>query len=247
MARELTPEELEERISSNIEIITQSFEDEEHEIKTLKKIICPFFKGSPSCYGCSKKFDIITECRDLYVDRISIRPMQNWSPAFDEVTIREPKKVIANNTLLCDTCYLSDNCPQYQKRSTCSIMWGEDIAELDYKKQLDLLINLQHQRITIARAAELQDGGMPDGILSTEMDRLSNLIAQKKDADNTTFSMNIKASGAGSTETGGGILAKLFAPKQEALPEAQTTPISIPANIQEAEVIETSKKKRRET
>lgn len=205
--KELT---VEEEILRNLEILNIVHETDEEEVDTLKGILCPFFKGHPDCLGCKQTIDKLHECKDLYEGRINTRPMKQWDKSFDAVTIREKVKPANAPTMICDTCYLADNCPSFQKMSTCAIEWGNDIADMSYKDQIKFLINMQQQRMVVARAAELQDGGIPDQATSTEMDRLSGLIGMLGDADANKFSMTITGQGKDGANAGSGILSKIF-------------------------------------
>ena len=70
--------------------------------------------------------------------------------------------------------------------------------------------------------------GVPDVGLSSEIDRLHDLVASKTEMGRERFSLSVEATGAApQSNSGGGILAKLFGGGNPALPEKK--PIEIPA------------------
>ena len=204
---------LEDIIKSNVDFLSlpidETIDMDEH-VEAVKKIVCTFYKGgnAKGCIGCKQPSEELMLCKEDYIDKISVRPMAVYSTAFDKVEVREKKKfdkpVIG---LQCDKCYLSDVCSEFKKMSTCSIEWGFDVAKNEPKSLLNRLIDIQQERISIARAAELMDGGVPDQNLSNEMDRLSGLISLKQDLEADKFSLNIEGK---AQNGGGGILKELF-------------------------------------
>ena len=75
---------------------------------------------------------------------------------------------------------------------------------------MEFLINTQYERVKRAAVFEKIDGGVPDVGLSTEMDRLHDLVASKIEMGRERLSINVEATGAAPSAGGGGILAKLF-------------------------------------
>lgn len=232
-----------EIINDNLLILNAEYDELEDRVKAFRDVLCPFYKGHVNCMGCPQSIERLEECADEYRANIVHRPMLKVSPEFFAI---EEREIISGNPmqkLQCDTCYFSDNCPQYKGRASCTINWGGELHTLEPKHQIDVLIQLQESRINIARTAELMDGGIPDQNLSNEIDRLTELISMKANitADKISFSMT--ATGGGGTAAGGGILSKIFGPKQEALPQAPATeePIQIPATVS-APVKQNSKK-----
>jgi hypothetical protein len=160
--------------------------------------------------------------------KIEHRPMLVWDKSFDEIEER-PKVKLASATqgLSCDTCYLKDSCPEYKFMSKCAIDWSSDIDTNNPKSMIDHLIKMQNERIQIARAAELADGGIPEQNLSYEMDRLSGLVATKNDMMMDKFSINIQ--GQQQNNSGGpGILASLFGKGASTLPQHEQKSLEEP-------------------
>jgi hypothetical protein len=211
----------------------------------IKEIVCPFYKGGKhkGCIGCAQRSETLQKCKDEYIEYIPHRPMRVWSPEFYELEVREKVKINPIG-LNCDTCYLSDKCSQYKARATCSIDWGFNIEDSSPQKILDKLIELQQERISIARSAELMDGGIPDQNLSNEIDRLTNLLAARADLDTDRFSLKVEGTAKGN---GGGILASLFgglggAKNEQQMIEAPITPSIDVTNLKEPEFVEKRKK-----
>ena len=114
-----------------------------------------------------------------------------------------------------------DKCPLYKKGYTCGIKWDTN-KPLTPMEFMDFLINTQYERVKRSAVFEKIDGGVPDVGLSSEMDRLHNLVASKIDMGRDRLSINVEATGV--AREGGGILAKLFGgPSKEALPEKSST------------------------
>lgn len=180
----------------------------------LKKHLCPFFeKGChPDCYTCRKTEADLDECREYYLERITLVPMDIYSEEFDKFIVKEreaiPMEEIVGIGINCDSCYMYDKCPLFRKGYTCGIKWDTN-RPTSPTEFMDFLINTQYERVKRAAVFEKIDGGVPDAGLSGEMDRLTNLIGTKADMGRERLSINVEATGA-AQPSGGGILAKLF-------------------------------------
>lgn len=200
--------------------------DREDPIQDAKDIVCSFYrKGAcPACNGCHQPEWAVIECKDEYMDTITHRPMRKWSENFTQVEVRSKKPLEEAEKsglgLNCDSCHISDTCPYYKAKSSCSIDWS-DGAPSSMTSGLRYLVKLQFSRVQRASVIEATDGGVPDDTLSREMDRLTDLLEALHEAENPTnrFSMTIEETGSGNNS--GGILSKLFGgAQQKALPEA---------------------------
>ena len=200
-----------ESIDKRIELIMGCEETEE-----LKSCLCPFFQkgGYPECKTCRKAEADLEECRDYYLERIKIVPMDFWSEDFDKFMVmpREtvPIEEVSGIGVNCDNCYMYDKCPLYKKGYACGIKWDSKRPQtpMDF---MDFLVNTQYERVKRSSVFEKIDGGVPDVGLSTEIDRLHDLVASKIDMGRERLSINVEATGAAApTSGGGGILAKLF-------------------------------------
>lgn len=186
----------------------------------LREHLCPFFEkgGHPDCITCKKDEASIDECRDVYLDRIRLVPMDLWTPEFDKLiqlkrTIAKiPLKEVSGIGISCNSCYMYDKCPLYQKDYECGIDWGEE-APSTPEGYYDMMLQVQYERVKRASVFEKIDGGVPDANLSSELDRLNGLVASKVDIGREKFSLSVEASGPSG---GGGILAQIFG-KKEAL------------------------------
>ena len=218
----------------------------------LKAHLCPFYQkgGHTDCPGCLQTEKDLEECKDDYLSRISIHPMDLWSPEFDEA-LAKPREMIAFGEAVslgttCNQCYMYDKCPYFRSGYMCKIDWGSEKPQTP-ESMLDFLIDLQYKRVKRSSVFEQVDGGVPDAGLSGEMDRLDGLIADKANLGRERFSLNVEASGS-STTSGGGILSKIFgggSPK--AIEEKPVEKIELPIEDAEyAEVKSAPKRKKKQ-
>lgn len=181
----------------------------------LKKHLCPFYeKGDhPDCLTCRKTEADLDECRDYYLERIKLTPMDIWSPDFDKFIVQSRDTVsieeVVGIGINCDSCYMYDKCPLYKKGFACGIKWDTNRPNTP-TEFMDFLINTQYERVRRSAVFEKIDGGVPDVGLSGEMDRLHDLVASKIEMGRERLSINVEATGAATPASGGGILAKLF-------------------------------------
>lgn len=210
----------------------------------LKKCLCPFFDkgGHPDCLTCRQTEADLDECRDYYLERIRLVPMDLWSEEFDKLVVQERETLldleeIVGIGITCDNCYMYDKCPLYKKGFACGIKWDTNKPKTP-TEFMDFLINAQYERVKRAAVFEKIDGGVPDAGLSGEMDRLHDLVASKIDMGRERLSINVEASGAATPAAasgGGGILAKLFGGGAPAIEEKK--PIAIAATPESREGI----------
>lgn len=181
----------------------------------LKKHLCPFYeKGDhPDCSTCRKTEADLDECRDYYLERIKLVPMEIWSEDFDKYIVQKRDTVdldeVVGIGINCDSCYMYDKCPLYKKGFVCGIKWDNNKPK-NPNEFMEFLINTQYERVKRAAVFEKIDGGVPDVGLSSEMDRLHDLVASKIEMGRERLSINVEATGAATPSSGGGILAKLF-------------------------------------
>lgn len=202
---------------------------EAEDSETLKKHLCPFFEkgGHTDCIACRKTESDLEACRDYYLERIAMFPMDIWSESFDKVVFQDRDSVdietVVGIGINCDSCYMSDKCPMFRRGYVCGIKWDTNKPN-NPTEFMDFLISTQYERVRRAAVFEKIDGGVPDANLSTEMDRLSDYINTKDNMGRDRLSINVEASGAARPE--GGILAKLFGgpPKLESAPVVKEIP-----------------------
>ena len=234
-------DKLRESIRERIALIKDA-EDVEH----LREAVCPFYElgGNPDCTTCLKAEEDVNTCRDDYLEKIVLHPMDIWTPEFDKLAYTKrdavPAEELTGIGVNCDFCYMSDKCPLYARGNVCGIKWDTNRPE-NAKEFMDFLINTQYERVRRASVFEKIDGGVPDGNLSGEMDRLRDYVLDKGNLDVNRLSINVEAKSAASG--GGGILSQIFgkpaalpAEEQPALPEAKPklTPVAYGDQSKEA-------------
>jgi hypothetical protein len=235
MTKELSEKELQELVAKNLALLDEADKAPEEDtlagittkLNIYKKVVCPFYKGGgfKVCLTCTNPDDAVEDCGEAYRAQMDKRFAEVWSK--DLAFPKKRDKILLQNVevgLKCDSCYLSKNCPYMEEDSVCAIEWTPDIDFNSPHGLAEYLVKLQAQRIERAKLVEVTDGGVPDQILSMEMDRFSRLVAMQNDLSTNKLRISIdQTTQSGSQSGGGGILAQLFglgAPKQ-ALPEAQ--------------------------
>lgn len=225
----------------------------------IRKTVCKFFKGiegvgndcdhsSTPELACGKD-ECVLDCKDTYLRGIFTKPQEFWTADWElPLQNTEAKKLSSESAfgLNCNNCYLSSNCFSFKANTMCSIDWGENDVATEPGLMLEELIKIQYKRIRRAEMIEQLDGGVPDQNLSSEMDRLTALVAQKNSLGDSRFSMSIEASGKNGGNLGGGILAQLFGKKEEKIEEIVTVhiPTSEP-EFKEEYIIEKKDDKRK--
>lgn len=230
---------MKESIEKRIAQIKDASEDYEE----LKKCMCPFFTkgGYESCITCRQTPADIDACTEYYLSRITLVPLDLWTPDFDKTIVKERETVDVDTVvgigITCDRCYVYDKCPLYKASYACGIKWDNGKPK-NPEEFFDFLINTQYERVKRSSVFEKIDGGVPDAGLSGEMDRLQNYVANKLNMGRDYLSINIQASGAAKAE--GGILSKIFGggaspalpEKKPELPEFTET-IELPTSKEE--------------
>lgn len=208
---------------------------ETEDYEELKKCLCPFFEkgGYPDCSACRRSEADLDECKDYYLERIIVSPMDIWCEDFDKFKVIPREAVDAEEVtgigISCDNCYMFDKCPMYKRGYACGIKWDADRPQ-NPTEFMDFLINVQYDRVKRASVFEKVDGGVPDANLSSEMDRLHNLVASKIDMGRDRLSISVEAT-SGASAGGGGILAQIFGGGAKSAPaiDEQPQPIAIEA------------------
>jgi len=230
------------------------------DIDLIRSVSCAFFREggckkvySSQCKGCLDESSVLI-CRSEYLLHIFDRPAHKWTPEFDKPT-KSAKKVKIEELgssvgVQCSSCYMADRCPLFSAGSECSIDWGQgvNVSDLGNKDIVNHLMQIQYERVTRMSTFERVDGGMADMNLSSEMDRLSRLAADRYDLEATRIKASFEARGVGASSEGGGggVLAKLFGgganreiehKEQKGLPDAHR-PTQLPETTEEIEYIE---------
>lgn len=107
-------------------------------------------------------------------------------------------KIRSESMRICDTCFLAAKCPMFEPGSTCAydipitIRTKEQLAAL-----MDSMVEMQAQRVLFMKMAEDAEGGYADPNLSSEIDRLGNLMKKKHDMEQEGFSLTVTAKQSG--------------------------------------------------
>jgi len=116
---------------------------------------------------------------------------------YEEVDV--PKvKIRSGSMRICDTCFLAAKCPMFEPGSDCAydipitIRTKEQLAAL-----MDSMVEMQAQRVLFMKMAEDAEGGYADPNLSSEIDRLGNLMKKKHDMEQEGFSLTVTAKQSG--------------------------------------------------
>lgn len=236
---------IEEIVRANVMAIME-IDDPEAKAEACIAISCKFYRDGkhPQCKFCNQPEEKVLECGEAYIALMTEVDALVWSADLEKPVEREAVTAFADVKigLTCDSCYISDNCPMFKARHKCGIDWSANIAPNKPKELLEYLIALQTERIQRAKAIEQVDGGVPDQILSTEMDRLQGLALDLQNLGSAGFRMTIEGHGDAAKPAAAGILSTLFGVKpaaEPALPASTSEPIELPV----LEVIEDKKKK----
>ena len=250
----LTPEEIEEIYKKAYDLEAMD------EVEEIRAISCHFYRSgehpkvfSSECKGCLDP-DAVFRCRDQYLSKIYDRPSKCWTPEFDKPIDRPKEKLdTVGIGMYCNTCYMAETCPKFQKNALCSIDWDDNIRDgsgaVDSVKALDKLIEMQSTRVSRLQQFENVDGGMVDQNLSSEMDRLEKLIHSKKDYKSFKVKIGIESSAespdGSNSDQAGGVLAKMFGMGEKSLPEKQNKK-SADAYTEDAEYVEVKETKNKD-
>jgi hypothetical protein len=116
----------------------------------------------------------------------------------------------ANPLRQCDSCYLSNRCPSFKEHSECAFNLPIEIRTKDQlQAAMRALLEMQVGRVMFARFAEELEGQGLDPALSSEMDRLFNLIDRFKNISDTRDTIRLEMEARGSS----GVLSRLFGAK----------------------------------
>lgn len=109
--------------------------------------------------------------------------------------IEVPKlKIRSESMRICDTCFLAAKCPMFEAGSTCAYDIPIQIRTKDQVTALmDSMVEMQAQRVLFMKMAEDAEGGYADPNLSSEIDRLGNLMKKKHDMEQEGFTMTVTA------------------------------------------------------
>ncbi|MCC3765993.1 hypothetical protein [Streptomyces sp. UNOC14_S4] len=124
--------------------------------------------------------------------------------------------------------------PAWRREEPIRVRTKEQLADAE-ASILELQLGRVYKR---ARQEESYQDGELDPVLSEEIDRFSTLIAKKRKADETSFSISIKASQKGEAQTG--LISRLFGREDDTQAKALPAPAEAPQqkDIVEAEIVD---------
>ena len=121
--------------------------------------------------------------------------------------IEEARVITTNAFLECNECYIGEKCPKFLEDERCAYKLGTRFENPDdMKTMLQKIINLQYGRVMRGKLIEESDGGVPDKVLSQEINLLMSLVKDIKALTDNRDELVIKAKGAPGT----GIFAQIF-------------------------------------
>lgn len=84
----------------------------------------------------------------------------------------------------CDTCFLSDSCPEYKEHNSCAYSLPVEIKTVAQRKAAaNVLLEIQFKRTTFAAMAEEAEGNGTSPAVGREMDRFFKLNQINKELD----------------------------------------------------------------
>lgn len=107
----------------------------------------------------------------------------------------------------CDSCVLSDKCPGYKSNHTCAYDIPVEIRTKDQlKATMRAFLEMQGERVLFARLVEETEGGLPDPLVSAEMDRFLAMVGSIKEIneDKEYLKLDLEVKG------GAGVLSRIF-------------------------------------
>lgn len=116
--------------------------------------------------------------------------------AADDQPAEELLSASGTTLMQCSACYIRRECPEFREGAACAykipvqVETGNQLRAL-----LNTIIRIQSQRALIMTMMEQAKGGYADAATGTEIDRLARLIRLRSDAEKTTFSLQVTASG----------------------------------------------------
>jgi hypothetical protein len=110
----------------------------------------------------------------------------------------------------CNNCYLASRCPQFNENATCAFSLPLEIRTKDQlQAALKALLEMQVGRVMFARFAEELEGQGLDSALSTEIDRVFNLVEKMTKLNDNREMLRIEVETRGQS----GVLSRLFGAK----------------------------------
>lgn len=138
---------------------------------------------------------------------------------------RTQLRIVDSNLRRCSNCFIANECPAFDKESECAYKIP---VELRTKDDLDglraALKEIQTTRVLVLYHAEQVQGGYPNPLLDTQLDRLMKMLKIDSDLSETGVSVTITAKQRGEAQTG--LLSRLFG--DEGGEQARALPAPVP-------------------
>ena len=110
----------------------------------------------------------------------------------------------------CDNCYLASKCPAFKEHTECAFKLPIEIRTKDQlQAALRAMLEMQVSRVMFARFAEELEGQGLDSSLSSEMDRVFEMVEKFKEINDTRDMLKFHVEARGSS----GVLSRLFGQK----------------------------------
>lgn len=150
----------------------------------------------------------------------------------------EPVTAAASATLMnCSNCYIRRECPEFEDGAACKYDIPVQVESANQLRALlSAVIRIQAQRTLVMTMMEQAKGGYADAGTGAEIDRLARLLRLRNDADKSTFTFSVSASGPPDQQAGylSSVFGKQAGDRATALP-APVTAEQVLAGIVEPE------------
>jgi hypothetical protein len=120
--------------------------------------------------------------------------------------IEQVAMVNSRSMRVCDSCALSDVCPEFRPGFECAYKFPIELrTPADYKQAMDGLLEAQMGRAMFGKMSEDMRGGYPDPNVSQEFDRFFKMAKLAKEIQDSGNYVKITAEGRGA-----GVFSKFF-------------------------------------
>lgn len=123
--------------------------------------------------------------------------------------------------LACSSCYIRNECPEYEPGASCKFRIPVLVESANQLRALlNTVIQIQTQRVLTMTMMEQAKGGYADASTGAEIDRLGRLVKLRTEAEKSSFTMTVTATGdAAKTGYISSLLGKDAGDRLTALPE----------------------------
>ena len=111
----------------------------------------------------------------------------------------------------CSNCYLQDKCQFFEDGEECHFKTAVNIENPnDLFELIKQMIEIQGERVLFGRFIEEMEGGYVDRNLSSEVERMLDMVKQLRDIMQEKEEISIQMRGKEAVKSGGGILSEIF-------------------------------------